>query len=128
MKPLTSEWIEKAEGDYHTALRELRARKHPNYDSACFHSQQCVEKYLKGRLQDDGTPFKKTHDLTVLLDLLLPRQPLWDAWRDELGALSDYAVEYRYPGESADKQAAREAVAICKKIRGEVRRSLGLKP
>jgi len=26
------EWIVKAEGDYATALRELRARKNPNYD------------------------------------------------------------------------------------------------
>jgi len=61
MTPLTSEWTEKAEGDYHSALRELRARKHPNHDAACFHAQQCAEKYLKGRLQEDGTRFKKTH-------------------------------------------------------------------
>ena len=64
----------------------------------------------------------------MLLDLLLPRQPLWEAWREELTALSAYAVNFRYPGESADKATAREAVAICKKIRGEVRRSLGLEP
>ena len=117
MTPLTSEWIEKAEGDYHSALRELRARKHPNYDAACFHAQQCAEKYLKGRLQEDGTRFKKTHDLSALLDLLLSRHPLWEVWRDELAALSDYAVEYRYPGETADKQAARESVNICKNVR-----------
>ncbi|MEG3864862.1 MULTISPECIES: HEPN domain-containing protein [unclassified Microcoleus] len=46
MNPLTVEWVDKAEGDFTTALRELRARKSPNYDAACFHAQQCVEKYL----------------------------------------------------------------------------------
>lgn len=41
MKPLTHEWISKAEGDWHSAQRENRARKQPNYDAACFHAQQC---------------------------------------------------------------------------------------
>lgn len=47
MPSLSQEWIQKAEGDYATAIREYRARKLPNYDAACFHAQQCVEKYLK---------------------------------------------------------------------------------
>ena len=46
MKPATQEWIEKAEGDYRTALRERRVRRHPNHDAVCFHAQQCIEKYL----------------------------------------------------------------------------------
>ncbi len=53
MKPLTREWVEKAEGDFATARRELRARKDPNYDAACFHAQQCAEKYLKACLQEE---------------------------------------------------------------------------
>jgi HEPN domain-containing protein len=44
MHGLVNEWLGKADGDYHTAERELRACKHPNYDSACFHAQQCAEK------------------------------------------------------------------------------------
>ena len=48
MNPLTFEWIEKAEGDLVTTLRELRARRSPNYDASCFHAQQMAEKYLKG--------------------------------------------------------------------------------
>ena len=39
MNTLTAEWVEKAEGDFHSCLREVRARKHPNHDSACFHAQ-----------------------------------------------------------------------------------------
>jgi hypothetical protein len=34
MNPLAHEWFAKAEGDYASALRELRARKRPNYDVA----------------------------------------------------------------------------------------------
>jgi HEPN domain-containing protein len=45
--PLALEWLVKADADYVTANRELRARKMPNYDAACFHAQQCVEKLLK---------------------------------------------------------------------------------
>jgi HEPN domain-containing protein len=47
MKPLTSEWVEKAEGDFATAGREIRVRKTPNFDAVCFHAHQCAEKYLK---------------------------------------------------------------------------------
>jgi len=51
MNPLTLEWVEKAEGDFITARRELHARAKPNYDAACFHAQQMAEKYLKTMLQ-----------------------------------------------------------------------------
>jgi HEPN domain-containing protein len=83
MKPLTLEWIQKAEGDFASTQRELRARKFPNYDAACFHAQQCVEKYLKARLQEADIPFGKSHDLTLLLDLALPIEPLWDTLRPQ---------------------------------------------
>lgn len=126
MNPLTLEWVEKAEGDFITAQRELRARKYPNYDAACFHAQQCAEKYLKARLQEAGVFFGKTHDLTTLLDLLTPVEPLWEALRPRLRTLSAYAVEFRYPGDSADKELAREAVAISREARRIVRQSLGL--
>ena len=34
MKPLALEWVEKAEGDFTTAMRELRARRAPNGETA----------------------------------------------------------------------------------------------
>lgn len=52
MKPLTREWVAKAEGDFATARRELRSRAQPNFDAACFHAQQCAEKYVKAVLQE----------------------------------------------------------------------------
>lgn len=94
MKKIVREWIEKAEGDYHTALREYRARKFPNYDAACFHSQQCIEKYFKAYLQKEQVPFPKTHDLNILLDLLLPRQPFWEIFRNDLKMLTTYCDKH----------------------------------
>lgn len=67
MKQITQEWIAKAEGDWQDALSRYRARKYPNYDSTCFHAQQCAEKYLKARLDEAGSAFSKTHDLSLLL-------------------------------------------------------------
>jgi hypothetical protein len=75
MKPLTREWIEKSEGDFATASRELKARKSPNYDAACFHAQQCVEKYFKALLQEFAIPFGKTHHLISLLELSIGVEP-----------------------------------------------------
>ena len=56
MKPMTSEWAAKAEGDFAMLERESRARKSPDYDGVCFHAQQCAEKYLKARLCEAGIP------------------------------------------------------------------------
>ena len=127
MKPLSSEGIEKAEGDFATANREIRVRKSPNFDAVCFHAQQCVEKYLKALLQEANLPFGKTHHLISLLDLLLSTLPSWELFRPQLQNLNAYSVSIRYPGESADKAVARDALKLANKIRGEARKALTLK-
>jgi HEPN domain-containing protein len=125
MQPATTEWVAKAEGDYTTALRECRARTCPNYDAACFHAQQCAEKYLKALLQEDSMAFEKTHDLVKLLSLLPPTIEL-AALRSNLAMLSAAAVEYRYPGECATHETAKEAIATCRALRHEARLRLHL--
>ncbi len=79
MKAATRDWIEKAESDYLAAVDLARRRKLPLHDMVCFHCQQSVEKYLKGRLEEAAISFPKTHDLENLLMLLLPLEPLWSA-------------------------------------------------
>jgi HEPN domain-containing protein len=125
MKPITREWVDKAEADFATAQREVRVRKDPNYDGVCFHCQQCAEKYLKARLQQDRVVFAKTHNLLVLLDLLLPSYQTWNILRPDLLILNNFAVAYHYPGESTNLLAARDALERCKRIRTVVRKSLG---
>lgn len=124
MQPLTIEWITKAEGDLATAWREMRARKSPNFDSACFHAQQCAEKYLKALLQEAGVSFGKTHNLSLLLDQLHDLYPVLELLRPTLATLTAFAVEYRYPGEAADKKIASQAVKMSEEVKSAVRRQL----
>ncbi|HEX7721914.1 MAG TPA: HEPN domain-containing protein [Pyrinomonadaceae bacterium] len=121
MKSITAEWIAKAEGDFATAQRELNAIQHPNYDAVCFHAQQCAEKYLKAFLQEANIAFPKTHDLADLLALTLSVEPSWSSLTSDLNVLSSFAVEYRYPGDSADLI---EAQAF-KSVRMSARSSVG---
>lgn len=126
MHVLTAEWVEKAEGDHATAGRELRARKHPNYDASCFHSQQMAEKYLKALLQEHHSTVPKTHNLVALLELCLPFEPVLELQRDLLIMLDRYAVQYRYPGESADKSEAKRAYRAAQTVRTIFRNYLRL--
>jgi HEPN domain-containing protein len=126
MKDSVKEWVAKAEGDYNTALREWRARKNRNHDAVCFHAQQCIEKYLKGFLDSNGIPFAKTHDLAVLLKLCASVRPVWVAWEPEMKMVSGFAVQFRYPGESAVKEDAKKAVAALRKYRRHLREALRL--
>ena len=128
MKPITAEWVAKAEGDLTTARRELIAAESPNYDAACFHAQQCAEKYLKGRLVEAGRSFPKTHDLSALFDLVLPLAPRLSELRGLLDRLTDLGVEVRYPGVAADKADAAQAVDTAENVRAAIRGALGLRP
>ncbi|GAG36127.1 unnamed protein product [marine sediment metagenome] len=126
MKAIAAEWIAKAEGDFAMVLREARARKNPNYDGACFHAQQCAEKYLKARLCEAGIEFARTHDLVVLLNQVVSVEPMWEVFREDLAYLSAFAVEVRYPGESADKESAADARMRCRHFRLAARKTFGL--
>ncbi len=126
MKPITAEWVAKAEGDFATMEREMRARKNPNYDGVCFHAQQCAEKYLKALATELDLPFLRTHDLVALLEPLLSVYPLWEAYRSDLAYLSGFAVSFRYPGESADRESAADARRRCRVFRRAARAVLGL--
>ena len=125
MTPPTAEWVSKAEGDY-VAVSILRRSRKPNrYDTICFHCQQCIEKYLKARLNDALIEFPKTHDLEELLDLVTPVEPLWVGLKPRLKSLSAFAVLVRYPGFFANRKKATKAYEICTHLRALTRTSLG---
>lgn len=126
MNPLTFEWIDKAEGDFAVASREMRVRRKANYDAVCYHSQQCAEKYLKAILHWKRIRFDKTHNLVVLLDQALPVAPLLEPFRDSMRTLTESAVLFRYPGDSASKEMAKDALRQCASIRSTCRAVLGL--
>jgi HEPN domain-containing protein len=123
---MTTEWLAKAEGDFAMMMRESRARKNPSYDGICFHAQQCAEKYLKARLCEAGIEFAKIHDLVALLNQAISVEPRWERFREDMAYLSDFAVAFRYPGESADKPAAANARQRCQKFRAAARAAFDL--
>jgi HEPN domain-containing protein len=127
MKPITAEWVRKAEDDWEVALKTYRARKFPVYDAACYHCQQCAEKYLKAKLVEARIAFTKTHDLPSLLKLILPIEPSWLALQLQLDALNKFAVVYRYPGNDATKADAKQAIEDCREVvRRTIRQAFGL--
>lgn len=119
-------WINRAEEDYLIAQSAVR-RKRPLTSIACFHAQQCAEKYLKALLVTHGKDFPKTHDL-LMLETLCEQIGIFvpvDAKR--LNILSDHAVRTRYPGEDPLLEESREALEIAKAVRNFVRKLIRIK-
>ena len=127
MKPPTAEWVAKAEGDFLTAGRELRARKSPNYDAVCFHAQQCAEKYLKAVLQDNERNIPKVHNLIELMLLCEEIDNSFEMLRADLVTMERFSVRVRYPGESAEKEDAQFAYVAADTTRKFIRAKLRLK-
>lgn len=119
MNEVVREWIEKSEGDYLTATREVQADP-PNYDAVCFHAQQCIEKLLKAALIAEEKMPPKTHDLVVLSGLLCSSNAQWQWPIEELRLLSRAAVIFRYPGESAGREEAETALHVSEAMRGRL--------
>jgi HEPN domain-containing protein len=75
-------WVVKADNDLKNAAHTLKLGADCPTDTACFHAQQCVEKYIKALLVFRATPFPRTHDIRTLRALLPPRlRPSWSARR-----------------------------------------------
>jgi HEPN domain-containing protein len=120
------EWIEHAEDDFANAQKLIRGRK-PSIYGACFHAQQCAEKYVKAMLVFKNKPFPMTHDLLIINSLLEQAGILMDIPEDSLDTLSAYAVATRYPGAKPTLEDAKDAISIAKTVRKFSREFLGLK-
>lgn len=126
MKEISKEWIRKAENDFKVAFREIMRDDEPVYDAICFHSQQCIEKYLKAVLQENDVYIERTHDLWKIAKNCIPYLNYLQELKEKLISVSAYAVEIRYPGESATEEEAKESFDICKEVRKLVRKYFGL--
>ena len=77
-------------------------------------------------LQESGSPVPKTHNLIELLEMCLRVDPTFEMMRRPLVLLDRYAIRYRYPGESAEKDEGQAAVQAVKVVREIARSRLGL--
>ena len=118
-------WAARAEEDFVLARTALR-RKQPLASGACFHAQQCAEKYIKAMLISKGADFPKTHDLLLLNNLCSTKGILLEVNPRHLNTLSDYTVRTRYPGNDPTVEDAREAIELAKLVRNFARKFLGM--
>jgi HEPN domain-containing protein len=77
-------------------------------------------------LEEAGIAFGKTHDLAKLLKQTKTVEPAWSSLDSELDYLNRFSTGYRYPGRSATKIVAKDAVSACRKARRVVRAAFGL--
>jgi len=125
MKPETIAWLNKAEGDWQVAQREMQNNQ-PVWDVVSFLCQQCAEKYLKAFLEHHQIPFRKTHDLVWLHDNSQGLLPELDPDRPNLAYLAVFGMAARYPGTEADQLAASESLDTARTVRMVIRAKLGL--
>ncbi len=110
---LGRQWLLKAKNDLLNADNNLKAAQIP-LDTVCFHCQQAAEKLLKAYLAAKGQTWPITHDLFLILEKILPFNAAAERLRDDLAVLMPYAVDIRYPDDSAmpsgqDASEARQA-------------------
>jgi len=65
------------------------------FNQVCFHAQQCVEKAIKGWLEQQGQAPPRTHRMADLLALL--PYDLMGELSDELRLLDRFYIPTRYP-------------------------------
>jgi HEPN domain-containing protein len=125
MERETAKWVHKAEQDWVVA-HKLAGEKPPPRDIVCFHCQQAAEKYLKALLQENGLVVPKIHNLADILNLLLPGDATLAPLRRKSRSLTQYAVDYRYPGMMANKRQMEAALRHVDQVRLECRDRLNL--
>jgi HEPN domain-containing protein len=113
-------WLRKGNSDL-SAARLILSADGP-YDTACYHAQQAVEKYLKALLAfASDAPIPRTHNLEDLCSLCLEALPSWDPPGADVVALTPFAVESRYDFEFwPEKGEAEAALRLAERVRSSV--------
>jgi len=110
-------WIVKAVEDLRAAEVLLKLEE-PLNGVALFHAQQAAEKAMKGFLCWHDQPLKKTHNLIPLGKSCVQIDASLEAFLRPAAKMTDYAWQYRYPGEPAEPEIeeALEAVSIARVV------------
>lgn len=126
VQELVGRWLAKAAEDLAVARLILDSGQ-SLFAQAAFHAQQAVEKLLKAYLTHHQCEFSKTHDLSLLLDLVGEIDEGLASRTEQVRQLNPYAVEVRYPGEALPLSAerSRELLKIAVACQDEILQSLG---
>jgi len=121
-------WIIKAENDLKAAQHELSFPPDEMVtESICFHSQQAVEKFFKAYLIYKNHEFGNTHNLEYLQQLCGRYDKT--ILKYELGNLTDYAVNIRYPDDFyvPDYDESKKAYNLAKAVKENILIKIGRK-
>jgi HEPN domain-containing protein len=121
------QWIIKGDHDLGTA--KITYLHIPEYlDTVTFHCQQAVEKYFKAYLVFLSVPFKLSHDLIYLIDLISIKDIDSESFYDPVSEMQGYAVELRYPNETIylSNEKVEKALLLAKEIRDFVIYKMGI--
>lgn len=120
---LAQEWLTKAQDDEQAAGLALGIEP-PLLEISMFHSQQCAEKALKGFLLWHEQRFGKIHNIAILVSSCEKIDPEF-ASLAPAAELSDYAVDFRYPGHvPPTPEQADEALRLARQVFDLVTRKL----
>ncbi len=116
---LVKQWLEKADHDLLNAQTVIEYQP-LILDTACFHCQQAVEKYLKSFLVFKKQDILKTHDIRFLLE----QCSLLDGEfkNTDVKNIQDFAIDVRYPDNSINPsmEETKEYLEIANRIKSIV--------
>lgn len=92
---IVEEWLQKAESDFQFGVASLADTSF--WEQICFLFQQAAEKYLKALIVAHELPFRKIHDLNVLLKMIQQKFPEFSELKGACGFLTGFYLEPRYP-------------------------------
>lgn len=98
---LVKEWFKYSQNDLISA-RHLFEDLYPKQtEVACYHSQQCAEKALKGYIFFIDIEPPKTHNLIELCQICIEHDNEFSEIKNTCADLNPYGVAVRYPNELA---------------------------
>ena len=106
-------WFEKAEQHLEMARRAMDSRN-ALPEMACYHCQQCAEKYLNGFLISLSEDFLFVQDLTYLVHQCANRIPAFLELERAADNLGRYGAGVRYPMENFVRPDVKEAMSAIK--------------
>lgn len=115
---LVLKWFKKSEDDLIVAKHSFEDIYPKQIEISCYHTQQAVEKTLKGYLLYNDVEPPKTHNLVVLCQMCMELDPAFNVIMDDCAVLTLYGSITRYPSEiELDEDEAisaiRKAEIIC---------------
>jgi HEPN domain-containing protein len=90
------DWLRHAASDL--ALASQTPSPGVLYETLCYHAQQAAEKSLKAVLVSRDVEFPYTHDIARLVTVVQDAGIAWRKDLDDAVDLTEYAIQYRYPG------------------------------